>query len=293
MTAVAIFQIDRSMSGGRSGTELQQSLYALFIVPSGRFANDRQPRTVMGNGTELASDDTADSDAHGWPEMSIDPDDPHCPECGEPIGQTATYCMHCSADLTEERAAADEDEDGVWDGAETGRADAGAGSRADATASGDRSADTPRTSGEGGGVTADDEQLLDPDGVVDNTLTAVVGIVVGVVIGVVGTVVLLALTGNAWALLFGLCAWLGSTVYLARRRTVQGAIAKGGYAAAVVLLVVPLVAFSPLMDVEGGLGERGSAFLVLLVFVAVPAGVAAAIGWLASRYTPAGDAGAR
>ena len=27
-------------------------------------------------------------------------DDPRCPECGEPIGQTATYCMHCSADLT-------------------------------------------------------------------------------------------------------------------------------------------------------------------------------------------------
>ncbi|PSP93386.1 hypothetical protein BRC84_05090 [Halobacteriales archaeon QS_1_68_44] len=27
-----------------------------------------------------------------------DSEDPHCPECGEPIGQTATYCMHCSDD---------------------------------------------------------------------------------------------------------------------------------------------------------------------------------------------------
>ena len=44
--------------------------------------------------------------------------DPRCPNCGEPIGRTATYCMHCSADLTEERAAADADDDGVWDEAE-------------------------------------------------------------------------------------------------------------------------------------------------------------------------------
>jgi membrane protease YdiL (CAAX protease family) len=28
-----------------------------------------------------------------------------CPECGEPVGQTAAYCIHCSADLTGERDA--------------------------------------------------------------------------------------------------------------------------------------------------------------------------------------------
>ncbi len=225
--------------------------------------------------------------------MSIDPEDPNCPECGEPIGQTATYCMHCSADLTEERAAADEDGDGMWDGAEVGTADTGAGPREAVSGSGDSPNDTPTASGasgasgeSGAGVTpAGDDQLLDPDGLVDNTLTAVVGIVGGLVVGVVGTGVLLALTGNGWALLFGLCAWLGSTIYLARRQTVQDAIAKGGYAVAVVLLVVPLVALSPLMNVEGGLGERGGLFVVLLVFVAVPAGVAAVIGWVASRYT--------
>lgn len=224
--------------------------------------------------------------------MVTDPDDPHCPECGEPIGQTATYCMHCSADLTDERAAADADEDGVWDGAETRPAETGTGSGAGATAAGDSPGDAPSPSSEAGdGSTSADDQLLDPDGAVDNTLTAVVGIVIGLVVGIVGTSVLLALTGSAWALLFGLCVWLGSTVYLARRRTVQGAIAKGGYTAAVVLLVVPVVAFSPLMDVEGGLGGRGSAFLALFVFVAVPAGIAAVIGWLASRFAPRGDGG--
>ncbi len=221
--------------------------------------------------------------------MSLDPEDPHCPECGEPIGQTATYCMHCSADLTEERAAADEDDDGVWDGAETGPAASEASAGASATATGDASS----SSGASGGVTPADGQVLDPDGLVDNTLTAVVGVAVGLVVGVVGTAVLLALTGNPWALLFGLCVWLGSTVYLARRRTVQDAVARGGYAAAVVLLVVPLVAFSPLMDVEGGLEGRGSTFLALFVVVAVPAGVAAGVGWVASRFAPADDDGAR
>jgi membrane protease YdiL (CAAX protease family) len=30
-------------------------------------------------------------------------DDPYCPECGEPVGRSASYCIHCSADLTEAR----------------------------------------------------------------------------------------------------------------------------------------------------------------------------------------------
>lgn len=29
--------------------------------------------------------------------------DPRCPECGEPVGKSASYCIHCSADLTRER----------------------------------------------------------------------------------------------------------------------------------------------------------------------------------------------
>ena len=47
-------------------------------------------------------------------------DDPRCPECGEPIGQTTTYCMHCSADLTERGETADSDDASVdtTDGAE-------------------------------------------------------------------------------------------------------------------------------------------------------------------------------
>ena len=206
----------------------------------------------------------------------MDDPDPTCPECGEPIGVTATYCMHCSTDLTEEHAAADTDGDGTWDAsASGGSTGGGTGTRSGVGKS-------------GGGGHSGDGGLLDPDGLVDNGLTAVVGVVGGVVVGVVAGLVLLVVTGSAWALAAGLVAWLGSTAYLVRRRTVQAAVSRTGYAVAVVLLLVPVVAFSPAVSTEGG--SRGGLFLVLLVFAAVPAAVAAAVGFVAGRFVPDGPA---
>lgn len=205
--------------------------------------------------------------------MSTDPDDPRCPECGGKIGATATYCMHCSADLTDELEESDTDGDGAWDQSET---------TTDGATTDDTSTGRPRRERAPG----DSDQLLDPDGLVDNTLTAVVGIIGGIVVGFVGTTVLLILTGSGWAVLFGFLAWLGSTAYLVRRSTVQGAISKSAYAVAIVLLVVPLVALSPLTSMDGGAGERMGLFVVLLVFVAIPAGVSAIVGWIAARFVP-------
>jgi hypothetical protein len=180
--------------------------------------------------------------------------------------------MHCSADLTAELDAADTDDDGTWDrsavGAET---DSGT---------------EPGLDGRGGSG-----ELLADDGLVDDTLTVLVGVAGGVVVGLVGTVVLLAVTGSGLALLFGLAAWLGSTAYLVHRRTVQEAVSKGAYAVAVVLLSVPLVAVSPVVDVEGGIEGRVGGFVVLLVVVAVPAVVAAVVGLVASRFVPDGPDG--
>lgn len=51
---------------------------------------------------------------------------------------------------------------------------------------------------------------------------------------------------------------------------------------------MPLLAFSPALEPEGG--SRGGFFVVLLVFAVVPAGVAAAVGWVASRFVPEGRA---
>lgn len=199
-------------------------------------------------------------------------DGPHCPECGEPIGQTATYCMHCSTDLTAHREAADSDDDGVWD-------------QGEATST-TRQEQTTSDTGPLEALKGTDGQLLAPDGLVDNTLTALVGILGGVVVGVVATTVLLILTETGWTAAFGVVAWLGATAYLVRRRTVQAAVSKTGYAIAVVLLLVPVIALSPAVNVDGGVSERGGLFLVLLVFVGVPAVIAAVVGWVAGRFVP-------
>ena len=212
-----------------------------------------------------------------------DAEDPHCPECGEPIGQTATYCMHCSADLSDEQAAADTNDDGAWDEA------AGAGSSDGSDDSGDSAPTYDPLEDEGGDATVSTDaggQLLDPDGIVDNTLTVIVGVLGGIVVGIVATITLAIVTESLWGVLLGIVAWLGSTGYLVRRRTVQGAVEKSGYAAAVVLLLIPLVAFSPLASVEGGLAGRGTFFLVALVAVSVPAIIAAVVGWVAGRFAP-------
>jgi hypothetical protein len=249
----------------------------------------RRQRDGTRNRVRERTDGGAERDGGGEVRVSDAAEDPRCPECGGPIGVTATYCMHCSADLTEEREAADTDDDGAWDEPGTGETGAGtgeegAGTDAPGTAAG------PSTGGvEAGGGSG---ELLDDDGLVDNTLTVLIGLAGGVVVGLVGTGVLLAVTGSGSAVLFGLVVWLGSTAYLVRRGTVQEAVSKGGYVVAAVLLLVPLVAVSPVVDVEGGLEGRIGGFVVLLVLVAVPAGIAAAVGFVASRFVPDGGGGA-
>jgi hypothetical protein len=121
---------------------------------------------------------------------------------------------------------------------------------------------------------------------VDNSLTVIVGITGGLVVGIVGTIALAIMTDSGWGFLLGIVAWLGSTGYLVRRRTVQAAVAKSGYAVAVVLLLLPLIAFSPLVDVSGGLRGRVTSFLLALVFVVFPAGFAAGLGYVAAQFVP-------
>jgi len=210
--------------------------------------------------------------------MSIDETDPRCPECGEPIGQTATYCMHCSADLTDYQETV-EDDKLSWDGTDEQ-------SSSDGATTTETVAESASGVADAAGVGTDDGQILDPDGFVDNTLTVIVGILGGIVVGFVGTTVLIALTESGWALLFGLVAWLGSTAYLVRRRTVQGAISKTGYAVALVLLSIPVIALSPALQVDGGLEGRGEFFGAMLLFVLIPALFAAGIGWVASKFVP-------
>jgi hypothetical protein len=203
--------------------------------------------------------------------------------------------MHCSADLTDERKAADADGDRAWDDGEgadgpgDGNADVpwGAGDGEP-----DASRDPAAVGGTGGSANAptsavgDGEPMLDPDGLVDDSLTVVVGIGGGLVVGFVGAIALAVMTDSGWGVLLGLLAWLGATAVLVRQRTVQAAVAKSGYAVAAVLLLVPLIAFSPFASVDGGFAGRLTFFIATLFGVAVPAGIAAGIGYLAAQFVP-------
>lgn len=132
----------------------------------------------------------------------------------------------------------------------------------------------------------DDGALLDPESMVDDTLTVVAGIVAGIIIGVMGTFALLVATASvAVGLGLGAVAWLGSTAYLVRRRSVVGAVSHGAYGIAIVLLLVPLVMLSPAVD-GAGIDDRLTSFLGLLVSVAIPAGIAAAVGYVVSQFDP-------
>lgn len=186
-------------------------------------------------------------------------DDPRCPECGGPIAAAASYCIHCAADL--------EGREPVPDG------------------------DTLETLADQGATDADSvstasgqpvEHPIDPEGVMDNTLTVLVGVLGGFIIGMVGTILLLFLTESGLGILFGLAVWLGGTAYLVRRRYLMDAVSRTAYGIALVLLAVPVVALA----LEGDLASRGVRFSVLFLIVIVPSAIAAAFGWVASRYVP-------
>jgi len=210
-----------------------------------------------------------------------DLDDPRCPECGGPVGPTATYCMHCSADLADSGPVAPEE---LSSG--TGDAETGATGTAGETGAGGEGSDPMNVST---ATSTPAEHPIDPDGVMDNTLTVIVGILGGLVIGVLGSFVLLVLFESGWSVLLGLAAWLGATAYLVRRRFVLDAVSKGAYGVALVLLSLPLIA----LRFNEGLVENVAILVLLLFFALFPAGIAAGIGWFASRYVPENAGGGR
>ncbi|PSQ44085.1 hypothetical protein BRD17_04790 [Halobacteriales archaeon SW_7_68_16] len=208
-------------------------------------------------------------------------DDPHCPECGEPIGQTATYCMHCSAELTEEKAAADADGDGAWDtDADSAATGTGPGETASADTDASWTSEEGGKKGEGSDVAGPRGQLIDPDGTVDNTLTVIVGIAGGLVIGILATVLAGLVFQSLPALLGGgVAAWILSTAYLVRRRTVQGALSRSAYGVALVVLLFVALPIKSLV--------RTRTFEpAALLFIVLGATVPALVGYLASWFVP-------
>ena len=180
-----------------------------------------------------------------------DADNPRCPGCGGAVGVTATYCMHCDADFEAVR------------------------SPVDAPGGGE-----PSTSTLG--------LRLDSNGLVDDTLTVVVGVLGGLVVGAVGTVVLLILTDSAVGVWVGLFGWLVTTAHLATRPSVQEAVSTAADGVALVLLLAPFVVLAP-ANGEADPAARVVVFATLLGAVTLPAAAIAGVGALASRYVPDGE----
>jgi hypothetical protein len=195
---------------------------------------------------------------------SVKANDPRCPECGGPIGMTASYCMHCSTDLTEEREReqVDADADGEWNGTNS------------PSSTPQASVPTEDTTGS--------ESLLDPDGLLDNSLTVVVGIIGGLVIGLIELLVVTGVLSVGWGFAVGILAWLGATAYLVQRRTVQEAISKAAYGIAIAIMSFPLIVFSSTWDTN----TQGLDFVILAVICAFPAAIVAVVGFVAGRFIP-------
>lgn len=191
--------------------------------------------------------------------MSVSADDPRCPECGEPIGMTSAYCIHCSADLTEDRERTDTDAD--WD--PTSRPSS-------------PQAPSPTEDTAGGG------SLLDPDGLLDTLLTVVVGLIGGVVISLFVWFAVTSVVSFGLGAAVGVLVWLGATAKLFRCRTVQEAVSKAAYGIAIAMMLVPLIVFSSTWDP----GTRGQDFVILAVICAVPAAIAGSVGFIAARFVP-------
>jgi hypothetical protein len=129
---------------------------------------------------------------------------------------------------------------------------------------------------------AGDESLLDPDGILDDLLTVVVGIIGGFVIGLTESFVVATLLFFHLGLAVGILVWLGATAYLIQCRTVQEAISKAAYSIAIAIMSVSLIVFSP----GWGTGSQALTFVILVVICAIPAVIAGGIGLLAARFVP-------
>jgi hypothetical protein len=199
--------------------------------------------------------------------MAVDPSNPTCPDCAEPVGTHASYCMHCGATFDEPV-----DDEASADGADaTKPADRNPGGAAASDGS-SRSGGSTRSAG-----------LLRSDGRLDGALTVAVSVAAGLVVGLVAAFAFgsaLPIGGGG----VGLVAWVGTTGSLLRSESVFGAVRLGAYAVAVALVVGPLGIAT---GADGGLAGIVVGYLLMAVPLGVVALALVAVGYLAGRARPA------
>lgn len=139
-----------------------------------------------------------------------------CPECGGPIGQTSTFCMHCSADLADRhpsRNGAAEDQSTSGDGwmeVDAGVVDV---EQARADEQEVHQQDLPpeyrSTSG------AVDRSLL-PDDFAIKAVTFLLAMAGGLAVGISSAIAISRTVGGTVTYLLAVLAWTGSTAVFLR-----------------------------------------------------------------------------
>lgn len=205
-------------------------------------------------------------------------DDPRCPECGGKIAATASYCMHCDADLTadggdgEDTVLSDDEfgtvDDGTMPSKDTDTADSDGGlldsllgdtgtpdreRRDEESTSTPTNAETPdrhRLDGLAGRLTSLIwTDVPDPKGVPDETFTAPmwmrlpVGLFAGFFVFIVFTINVGAFLGllgplQGWLVLGG---FFGIMVWLVRKPLPSDIVGDACYGIALLLLAMPLL----------------------------------------------------
>lgn len=161
-----------------------------------------------------------------WP---ADPTDPRCPECGEPVSATASYCMHCEADLPGATVDADPAASDDVGAAASGTAQGGGG--------GVENWSSTDESGAGR-----EDAWIDPDSLLDNVSTVAVGVVGSLLTWILAGLVtfwLLPPVVEDAAFWLGLAGGAVAGLWMARSRTVFDAARRASYTVGGLLALVP------------------------------------------------------
>ena len=180
-------------------------------------------------------------------------DDPRCSACDGPVSATALYCLHCGADLDDEPPGSTPNERATRP---TASPDVTANSAAD--------------------------RRLDPDGLLDGSLTLLVGLGGGAIVGVLTFLLVGIATQSGGSIVPAGLAWLAGTGYFATRERVGEALKYGCYAVALLLVLLPVISFAPAVK-GGNFAGRVFLFLVAELLFGVFAIVLAGIGHVAGR----------
>jgi hypothetical protein len=199
------------------------------------------------------------------------PKDPVCPACGEPVGATSQYCMHCDSEFdapvdagnTEERAEPERDGGNATAASANSTTDA-------STATGGSTAPSAST------ATGADEGGFD----VLQFGARLLAVLLVVVVGIVTTLALLIVTSEATSLWLPLLlvSFLGivtAGVLVARQDSGIDALADALYVTAAALVGLPIAFFlllpspEPIVDrlVAGVIGAVFGSFVAVPLFV--------------------------